>query len=79
MGYGVDLNCAAEGGNTVLHLILVRKTMKSLDHNSPYTLQVIVRDIRYVGRTTSEHCEVKGVTNGRFNSAKSSLKSYTVL
>ncbi|CAI8023106.1 E3 ubiquitin-protein ligase mib1 [Geodia barretti] len=39
-GYGADLNCAAEGGNTALHLILVRKTMKSLDHNSPYTLQV---------------------------------------
>ena len=40
VGYGADLNCAAGGGNTALHLILVRKNMRPVDQNSPYSLQV---------------------------------------
>lgn len=40
VGYGADLNAIVDDGNTALHLILVRKNMKPLDSNTPYTLEV---------------------------------------
>jgi hypothetical protein len=40
VGYGADLNATVEDGNTALHLILIKKNMRSLDQNSSYILQV---------------------------------------
>ena len=42
VGYGADLNATVEKGNTALHLILAKQSMKPLDENTPYTLEVLL-------------------------------------